>query len=382
MKIVHICLACFYVDKMAYQENLLPKYHSERHETCIITSGYSFDANGNTIEKQEEMYRNEYGILVKVLKKSKSCGAYSRYGRYDYLYETLIEMQPDIIFCHGGQFVSLKEVIRYCKKHNDVKLFIDQHGDYYNTPVNTLRRRLGQRWIYGWWMRRAVPYVHRFWGVTPWRCEYLNDVYGIPKEKIGFLPMGGDDEKIHFQQREQIRQLIRQENDISPNDILLITGGKIDKAKRIDILMGLVAKMNLSNVKLLVFGQANECMQSQIEKLAKDSHIRYIGWIPSDKVYDYYLAADLAVFPGTHSVLWEQACACGLPGIFRDWPGMHHVNIDGSAVFFQSEDELEECLKEICTNKERLSQMSLTAQTKSVRAFSYQKIAKQAILED
>ena len=43
MKIVHICLACFYVDGMGYQENLLPKYHAQKHDVTIITSDFAFD---------------------------------------------------------------------------------------------------------------------------------------------------------------------------------------------------------------------------------------------------------------------------------------------------------------------------------------------------
>ncbi len=29
MKIVHMCLGCFYPDNYSYQENMLPKYHKE-----------------------------------------------------------------------------------------------------------------------------------------------------------------------------------------------------------------------------------------------------------------------------------------------------------------------------------------------------------------
>jgi hypothetical protein len=39
MKIVHICLACFYVEGMGYQENLLPKYHVKQgHQVTVLTN--------------------------------------------------------------------------------------------------------------------------------------------------------------------------------------------------------------------------------------------------------------------------------------------------------------------------------------------------------
>ena len=142
MKIVHICLSCFYVDGMGYQENILPKYHSENNEVYIITSDFAFDSSGNVTKKEKKEYYNEYGIPVKVLDKSNRYGPLSKYNDFERVYESLCEINPDVIFCHGGQFIALKDVIRYCKKNPQVKLFIDQHGDYYNTPVNSFRKRL------------------------------------------------------------------------------------------------------------------------------------------------------------------------------------------------------------------------------------------------
>lgn len=384
MKIVHICLSCFYVDGMGYQENILPKYHAEDNDVFIITSDFAFDSLGQKIKKTKKEYYNEYGILVKVLDKSHRYGFYSRYNDYKDLYKTLCELNPDIIFCHGGQFVALKDVIKYCKKNSKVKLFIDQHGDYYNTPVDSLRKRLGQSLIYGYWMRKAQKYTSMFWGVTPWRCDYLSDVYGIRKDKIALLPMGGDDEKINFSDQKNISSKIRKEFNISENDLLIVTGGKINSEKRIDVLMQAVAELDLDNLKLLVFGQANENIAPQIQSLSQNRNIRYIGWIPADDVYNYFLASDLAVFPGTHSVLWEQACACGVPCVFRDWKGMHHVDVGGNAVFIQqgSKEEMISVLKELYFNRDNLSKMKSIAVNKAVPMFSYRRIAQKSIFEE
>lgn len=381
MKIVHICLACFYVDNMAYQENLLPKYHAKEHEVYILTSDFAFDGSGKRTRKEKKEYVNEYGIPVKVLEKSRRYGHYSRYKDFEGLYDSLKAIGPDVIFCHGGQFVALKDVVQYCRANRQVRLFIDQHGDYYNTPVRTFKQRMGQYLIYGHWMRKAVPYTVKFWGVTPWRCEYLNDVYGIPKEKIDFLPMGGDDEKIRFDQQQEISARIRKQHDIAPDDFLIITGGKIDRAKHIDLLMQAVANIGNEKIKLLVFGQPNDEMKAGIEELAKDPHIRHIGWIPSDAVYDYFLASDLAVFPGTHSVLWEQACACGLPGIFKKWPGMLHVDVGGNAVFLEKDgkDEIEKTIRALTENPAVYMEMKRAAMEKAVKVFSYRDIARRAI---
>lgn len=381
MNIVHICLACFYVDGMGYQENLLPKFHSENNDVTIITSDYAFDSRYQLTKKQSKRYKNEYGIPVIVLEKSKRFGPYSKYRDFANLYKTLVALNPDIIFCHGGQFVALMDVIRYCKKHPNVKLYIDQHGDYYNSPVNTLKQKLGHKLIYGHWIKKAVPYTEKFWGVTPWRCQYLNDIYGVPEDKIDLLVMGGDDDKISFDNQSNIRKEIRNKYNISDNDFLIVTGGKIDRSKNIHLLIKAVKEINKPDVKLLIFGQpSNDFEEEFLAEINGNKQIVNIGWIPSDAVYNYFLASDLCVFPGTHSVLWEQACACGLPGIFKSWEGMYHVDLNGNAMFLQNDstDEIKDKLSYIINNPKHFNNM-ISAAEKGKKVFSYREIATRAI---
>ena len=275
-------------------------------------------------EERKQRKKRRLNVWVKVLPREGK-----RFGKFKGLYEELVSISPDVIFVHGGQFVSIKDVLKYKKSHKNVRLYIDQHGDFYNMPVNTLKKRILQKVIYGHYLRAAVKYCNKFWGVTPWRCQYLHDVYGIPEEKIGLLVMGGDDDYIHLSQQDTIRRNIRQKLGLNEDDFLLITGGKIDKTKNIHLLIKAVKELNINNLKLIVFGQPNDEMSGIIENISSDTHIRYIGWIESTKVYDYFIASDLAVFPGTHSVLWEQAAACGIPMIVKDWEGMHHVDVGG-----------------------------------------------------
>ena len=62
------------------------------------------------------------------------------------------------------------------------------------------------------------------------------------------------------------------------------------------------------------------------------NNIVMTGWLPSDRAYDMFLASDLAFFPGWHSVLWEQAVACGTPLVVKYWKGVDHVNVNGNAI--------------------------------------------------
>ena len=93
------------------------------------------------------------------------------------------------------------------------------------------------------------------------------------------------------------------------------------------------------------------------------------------------MASYLAVFPGTHSVLWEQACACGIPGLFKDWHGMHHVNVNGSADFLKgdSADEMKSKIMELYQDKAKYMKMKNAAWEYARSEFSYMEIAKRAI---
>ena len=272
MKIVHICLACFYVEGMGYQENILPKKHVELgYEVTVLTSDFSFNSKGEKIRKQEKEYVNNFGVHVKVLERTHKLPFFCRYGEYSALYEELEKVNPDIIFVHGGQFISLSAVIKYRKHHKKVRMYIDQHADYYNAACNTFKRKLVHKLIYGYNIRRAVKYCNKFWGVTPWRCEYLNDVYGVPKTKIDLLVMGGDEKDIHFEKRLEIRNRIREKLNIDNNDFVVITGGKIDRAKNIHLLMKAISEINREDLKLIVFGQPHNEMLSVIDKLSADT---------------------------------------------------------------------------------------------------------------
>ena len=55
----------------------------------------------------------------------------------------------------------------------------------------------------------AKKYVSVFWGVTPWRCDYLNKVFGVSKKKIKLLVMGGDDDYIDVVNKDVIRSTFR-----------------------------------------------------------------------------------------------------------------------------------------------------------------------------
>ena len=49
--------------------------------------------------------------------------------------------------------------------------------------------------------------------------------------------------------------------------------------------------------------------------------------------YNLFSAADLVVFPGRHSVYWEQVVAIGTPMVVKYWDGTTHIDIGGNCMY-------------------------------------------------
>lgn len=382
MKIVHIAPNAPYNDYWGYQDNLLPKYHRKMgYDVTVITTNTAHK-DGKIVEIDCGDYVLDDGVRVIRLKKKQYFNIVltnlnSRLSVYEYL----ADIKPDIVFHHGLISTTIYDVIKYKKKINpECVIFQDNHLDYNNMYRCNIIKEWICRLFYRHINRRSIPYVERVYGVTPWRKTYAEDYFRIPNNKTDILVMGGDDEKIHFDKMPELRTDIRKQLSLKDDDFVVITGGKIDPTKNIHLLMHAVSELNRDNLKLIVFGTPNNGIKSEIEKLSEDKHIINIGWLDSEKAYDYFLASDLAVFPGTHSVLWEQACACGIPGVFKDWEGMHHIDVGGNCEFLHkdSKEEIKAVISSIFDDKEKYSEMKQAAE-KSKKDFFYSEIAKRAI---
>lgn len=385
-KIVHVMIDCFYKNGFGYQENILPAKHRQLgYEVDIIT--YNQGGDSSYYEAQPPVtYINPDSIPVHVLAENKSILSnipiiVGWVDKTKGLLNKLEELAPDIIFVHGICVHDNLDVIKYKKMRPSTLIFADSHSDYYNTPVKRLGHRI-YRYGFGRYIGKKFGTVaEKIWGVTPWRVNYLKEVYSVPQDKTGLLVMGGDDDRIDFVNAESIRNGIRKQLNIPQDSFLIITGGKIDKTKNIHLLIDAVEQIDRDDVHLLVFGRAESDMAEYMGKI-DNKHIHYIGWINSEKCYDYYLASDLACFPGTHSVLWEQACASGLPAIFKDWDGgFSHVDAGGNCVLIKdiSTKGIIDAIMPFVNDKEYYNKHKGIASTKGRKMFSYIEIAKKAI---
>lgn len=385
MRITHICLVEGYTEGLNYQENMIIKYQAkEGHQVSLITTDYCFTQGVWGVCQTESDYINPQGVriirlpflfpLPYVLNR--------KIGIFKNTVKMLEELDPEVIFVHNLQFWDITSIVEYKKKHPEVILYADNHSDFSNSARSWIARNVLYRF---WWKpcaKKLEPWTEKFFGVLPARIDFLKNIYGISGEKTDLLVMGADDECVQQTAEPEVKKRIREQFHIDEKDFLIVTGGKIDAFKTQTLfLMEAVQRIKSDKVKLLVFGSVEENLKEPLLKLSDGSKVQYIGWANGNQSYEYFGAADLVVFPGRHSVYWEQVVAQGIPMLCKYWEGTTHVDIGGNVEFLykDSTEEIQEKLEEIIYRPEKYNEMKEKAKGSGKEEFSYAKIARKSV---
>ena len=379
MKILHICMSQ-YSDGWTYQENLLAKYHRLLgFDVTIITSMYCYH-NGDLIKDSKTKFVDCNGCQV--IRLQKKIGIPNgKIPKYKNFYKTIESIKPDIIFSHGCQYADICKVKKYINLYQNVKLYVDNHADFSNSATTWISKNILHKVIWKHYAHVIEPVVKVFWGVLPARVDFLVNVYKLPKEKCKLLLMGGDDELIRSVESTEYLDKLRKSWNIQKNDFLVVTGGKIDKAKSETLLlMKAVKKINDPHVKLLIFGSVEETLKKEINGLTDGVMIQQAGWIKPENSYGFFGMADLVVFPGRHSVFWEQVAAQGIPMIVKEWRGTQHVNVCNNVIFLSdvTSDMIIKKITDLVYNKKAYQEIRKNAK-RAQEYFSYMQIAKKSI---
>lgn len=382
MKIVHICLCGAMTDGLTYQENIITKYHRRMGlDVTVIASQWAWNSSGKKVQVEQTNYVNSDG--VKMIRLPVLIGTVdNRLKKYKGLSRAVESEHPDILFIHDCQFLDILVLARYAKKHPEVKVYIDNHVDYSNGAHGWLSKNILHKGLWRYCANRIEPYTTKFYGVLPARVDFLKELYRLPAGKCELLVMGADDEMVQKAAVPEVRQSLRKKYSISEEDFLIMTGGKIDAFKtQTLLLMQAVQSIPEKKVKLIVFGSVIPELKEKVQLLADGNRIQYIGWIQAQESYQYFAAADLVVFPGRHSVFWEQVTGQGIPMLVKDWPGMHHVDIGGNVIFLQNDsaDEIQQEIQSLLDCPKKYQRMKAVAAEQGMKAFSYAAIAQRAI---
>jgi 1,2-diacylglycerol 3-alpha-glucosyltransferase len=366
MRIFMLC--DFYNESLEYQENLLVKYYTKHgHDVMVVAStfenvfDYYGDRHDNTAPARD--YRDGAARIIKLPYRFNLLNRFRAYTRIDGL---LDEFQPDLIYVHDIM-LNLPECIRYKQAHPGTRMVLDYHADYSNSGKNWLSLKVLHGIMRKRYLDAARPHLSRIFPIVPAGTTFLHEVYKVPLAEMEVLPLGADIDAARTVQAAGRGTELRRRLGWADTDIVLFTGGKLQPAKRTELLLQAVKQLPKLPLKVVVVGEAAAAdaeYKAGLMALAADlPQVHWAGWLGRDDIYAHLALADVAVFPASQSILWQQAIACGLPLLCGDTghQDISYLNLADNIVVLPAPDITAERLaREIAAitgNPARLAQM-------------------------
>jgi 1,2-diacylglycerol 3-alpha-glucosyltransferase len=315
MKIVMLC--DLYDPEAQYHENLMGLFYTRFGHTVTVIASRFGDSAAYTSTRYSALI--PAGVYmdgdVKVVRCDYALNILHRLRKLRGVREILESERPDMVFAHDIH-LNLSEASAYKRQHPACRLIMDYHADYGNSGRSWLSLQVLHRRIRRPFFARYRHDIDAIFPVAPSRARFLHEVYGVPHEDMVLLPQAGDPMRA-----AQVRALgldteVRAKLQIPDGARVVFTGGRLDRAKRIDIMLDAFDELRDTNCHLLVVGDTPDDTgygRALRARAAGNGHVHWVGWVPGSRVYEYLGAADVAVFLGGHSVLWEQAVTMGLP---------------------------------------------------------------------
>jgi 1,2-diacylglycerol 3-alpha-glucosyltransferase len=321
MKILMLC--DFYNESLEYQENLLVKYYRKHgHEVTVVASTFDsvFDYYNDRHDRSwpARTYIDQGAKIVKLRYRFNWLNRLRAYTRIDSLLET---EAPDLIYVHDIM-LNLPECVAYVRRHPRCRMILDYHADYSNSGRSWLSLNVLHGVARKWYLDHARPHLARIFPIVPAGAVFLHEVYGVPYAEMEVLPLGADVDLAREMAGRGDGRRLRAQLGLADTDVVIFTGGKLAPTKRTELLLQAVRRLPGLPLKVMLVGEASDADAGYKELLVEEARntpgVRFVGWLGREDIYRHLAMADLAVFPASQSILWQQAIASGLPLICGD----------------------------------------------------------------
>jgi glycosyltransferase involved in cell wall biosynthesis len=213
-------------------------------------------------------------------------------------------------------------------------------------------------------------------------CAFVaNEYFGVQKDKISFMPLGSDTELFCPPSNNSLaneRDLLRQNLEVSENDILCIYTGRFSKDKNPLLLARAISILNEQgfSFKALFIGNG-----PQVDDILACHGCAVIPFVPFQELPKYYRAADIGVWPTQESLSMLDAASCGIPIVVSNRIG-EPGRVEGNGVFYAEGDEedLAAALYGL-RSKDRRQQLGTAGRAKIVEKYSWIRIASDLVSE-
>ena len=375
MRILHLCLSCFYIDNFSYQENELTRQNKLDGHTVEIIASTEKLMNDSTFYPVGEYY-NEDGIMVKRIPYRKLFGKkiMKKIRAYQNVINEIESFKPDVIMFHGLAAYEIITVAKYKKKHPNVYFIADSHEDFYNSGRNFLSRYILHGMFYKLCLKKAYSAIDTVWCYSWDSMDFVEKVYGI-HDKLVWQPLGG--QIISDEEYASFRSEIRDKYSFNEDDIVFIHTGKIQKRKRIPELMNAFASINREHIYLILAGRFEDVdLEREIRPYFEKENIIFVDWLDPKTLRKYLCASDVYIQLGTQSATVQNAVCCKCT--YMLYPHKSYVKMFGenSGYYVRNEEEIKECINTIAKNPMDISVKRSNAFKVAQEVLDYKKQAK------
>lgn len=387
MKIV--MLQDFFGEGLQYQENLLTDHYIRQgHEVVVICSTFEnvFDyVSDNYIASRPKKEVNYNG--AKIIRLPYSLNFMNKLRRHSGVFEIICREKPDLIYAHDIH-LNLKEAVKYAKENRNCRIIMDYHSDFSNSANHWLSLPVLHKIIRKNILYKYLDHLARIYPVVPASEVFLNKVYDVPYSRMDLLPLGCDYRTCKETINNTDRSKLREQFGIKEKDFVIFTGGKFQPEKRTELAVKALKKIAMNNVHLIIIGEAGADHKSYEEKLkaeAAGTNTHFAGMVNAERSYELMSISDVALYPSSQSVLWQQSIGMHLPLIAGDTgdQDMSYLNKNGNVIKISkeniNEDFIANILMSFISDTDYLNSMKEGAKKTAQEYLDYDVIAKRTL---
>ena len=225
-------------------------------------------------------------------------------------------------------------VVKYIRKHPNVKLYVDSHEDFNNSATNFISKHLLHELFYCNVIRKCLPYINKVFYITDETRIFISKEYKIPDDVMEFYPLGG--EIIPINEKLEWRHKVREELGVDDSTLILMHSGKLDELKRTNIIIEGLNRVQSNKVLLLIAGTIPPENAQLKEMISNNNRIKWLGWQNAEEMRHYLCASDVYVQPGSQSATAQNAMCCGVPVML--YPHKSYVELCRDNVLWIKDD--------------------------------------------
>ena len=333
---------------MRYQDNYFCDVLLKKNCVVAYVSNPEAYVDGKLNAMKPERINCSDGLeLVRLKRRFIFSRAISvKLGFFKNLYCVINDFRPDIIYCHNFQYSSILDVVKYKKKHQNVKVFVDTHCAKFNSARNFASKIFLHKMLYNYLSKKISKIVEKVFYVGESEKEFALEHYSFSPQQLEFLPQGGvplNDEE-YICTRTKYRKIL----GVDDKTVVFLHSGKIDSEKRTKILLSSFISCPDLQAKLVIIGSFEKsCEQELMSIISSDKRILFLGWKSGEELQNYLCAADVYCQPGSVSATLQNAI-CQRCAVMSYPHQVYLKSIDyGQFIWVSNEEDIEKAFLKI-----------------------------------